>query len=137
MNHDCIELFYCRVTGATIVNDACDLREEDVGTQADLFEITKIGDEYYVYVTSEKTTAVTVLLRGPSKDVINEVERNLQDAMNVVRNVMQEARLMPGGGAAEMALAQVRNFRLWYYANVRRRCGLVAKSPAYGTGSAP
>uniref|UniRef100_A0A914UR31 T-complex protein 1 subunit gamma n=1 Tax=Plectus sambesii TaxID=2011161 RepID=A0A914UR31_9BILA len=33
-----------RVTGATIVNDTCDLREEDVGTQADLFEITKIGD---------------------------------------------------------------------------------------------
>lgn len=89
------------------MNDTNDLREEDVGTQAELFEISKIGDEYYAYVTSEKTTAVTVILRGPSKDVINEVERNLQDALNVVRNVMQEARLMPGGGAAEMALAQV------------------------------
>lgn len=37
-----------------------------------------------------------------------EVERNLQDAMNVARNVMTEPLLVPGGGAAEMALSQVR-----------------------------
>ncbi|VDK64396.1 unnamed protein product [Onchocerca ochengi] len=98
-----------RVTGATIVNDTQDLREEDVGTNADLFEIKKIGDEYYTYVTSEKATAVTVVLRGPSKDIINELERNLQDALNVVRNIMLNPRLVPGGGAIEMALAQALN----------------------------
>ncbi|KAL3994189.1 T-complex protein 1 gamma subunit [Acanthocheilonema viteae] len=98
-----------RVTGATIVNDTQDLREEDVGTNADLFEIKKIADEYYTYVTSEKATAVTVVLRGPSKDIINEIERNLQDALNVVRNVMVNPRLVPGGGAIEMALAQALN----------------------------
>lgn len=58
---------YFRVTGATIVNDTQDLKEEDVGTKADLFEVSKIGDEYYVYVTSKETTAVTLVLRGPSK----------------------------------------------------------------------
>ncbi|CAG9533160.1 unnamed protein product [Cercopithifilaria johnstoni] len=98
-----------RVTGATIVNDTQDLLEEDVGTNADLFEIKKIGDEYYAYVTSEKSTAVTIVLRGPSKDIINEIERNLQDALNVVRNVMVNPRLVPGGGAIEMALAQALN----------------------------
>ena len=36
-----------------------------------------------------------------------EVERNLQDAMNVARNVMVDARLVPGGGAVEMALSHV------------------------------
>ncbi|VDK48434.1 unnamed protein product [Gongylonema pulchrum] len=97
-----------RVSGATIVNDTQHLREEDVGVNADLFEIKKIGDEYYAYVTSEKTTAVTVVVRGPSKDIINEVERNLQDALSVARNVMITPRLAPGGGALEMALAQVR-----------------------------
>ena len=51
--------------------------------------------------------ACTILLRGASKDVLNEVERNLQDAMNVARNVMVDARLVPGGGAVEMALAHV------------------------------
>jgi len=48
------------------------------------------------------------MLRGASKDILNEVERNLQDAMNVARNVMVDARLVPGGGAVEMALAHVR-----------------------------
>ncbi|KHN72376.1 T-complex protein 1 subunit gamma [Toxocara canis] len=98
-----------RVTGASIVNDTQDLREEDVGTLADLFEVKKIGDEYYSYVTSEKTSAVTVVLRGPSKDVINEVERNLQDALCIVRNVLIDPRLVPGGGALEMALAHALN----------------------------
>lgn len=36
-----------------------------------------------------------------------EVERNLQDAMNVARNVMMEAKLTPGGGAVEMAVSRV------------------------------
>lgn len=49
------------------MNDTQDLRDEDVGTLADLFEINKIGDEYYTFVTSEKASAVTVVLRGPSK----------------------------------------------------------------------
>lgn len=39
-----------------------------------------------------------------------EVERNLQDAMNVARNVMVDARLVPGGGATEMAMAYVSCF---------------------------
>uniref|UniRef100_A0A915AS65 T-complex protein 1 subunit gamma n=2 Tax=Parascaris TaxID=6254 RepID=A0A915AS65_PARUN len=94
-----------RVTGASIVNDTQDLRDEDVGTLADLFEVIKIGDEYYTFVTSEKASAVTVVLRGPSKDMINEVERNLQDALCVVRNLFINPRLVPGGGALEMALA--------------------------------
>ena len=46
-------------------------------------------------------------MRGASKDILNEVERNLQDAMNVARNVMVDARLVPGGGAVEMALSKV------------------------------
>jgi T-complex protein 1 subunit gamma len=45
-------------------------------------------------------------LRGANKDVLNEIERNFQDAMNVTRNVMLEARLTPGGGAVEMALSR-------------------------------
>ena len=58
-------------------------------------------------VECENPKACTILLRGASKDILNEVERNLQDAMNVARNVMVEPKLVPGGGASEMALAQV------------------------------
>jgi len=51
--------------------------------------------------------ACTILLRGASKDILNEVERNLQDALHVARNVVQDPRLVPGGGAAEMAISHV------------------------------
>lgn len=50
--------------------------------------------------------ACSVVLRGASKDTLNEVERNLQDAMGVARNVVADPRLVPGGGAAEMAVSR-------------------------------
>ncbi|KAI9024701.1 T-complex protein 1 subunit gamma [Hyaloraphidium curvatum] len=95
-----------RATGATIVNRVEDLKESDVGTKCGLFEVNKIGDEYFMYLTKcREPKACTVILRGPSKDIINEVERNLQDAMAVARNVIFEPKLAPGGGATEMAVA--------------------------------
>lgn len=45
------------------------------------------------------------MLRGASKDVLNEIERNLHDALGVARNVVVNPRLCPGGGALEMELA--------------------------------
>lgn len=40
-----------------------------------------------------------------TKDVLNEIERNLQDAMQVVRNVYFDPRMLPGGGATELAVS--------------------------------
>merc|ERR1711890_104120 len=51
--------------------------------------------------------ACTILLRGASKDILSEVERNLQDALNVARNLYQEPALVPGGGATEMEIAHL------------------------------
>ncbi len=45
------------------------------------------------------------MLRGPSKDILNEIDRNLADAMSVARNVVFHPFLAPGGGATEMAVA--------------------------------
>lgn len=99
-----------RACGATIVNRTEELTEKDVGTQAGLFEIKKIGDEYFTFITQcEDPKACTILLRGASKDVLNETERNLQDALHVARNLVLEPRLVPGGGAIEMALSQAIN----------------------------
>jgi T-complex protein 1 subunit gamma len=95
-----------RVCGATIVSRVDELKEEDVGTRAALFEVRKLGDEYFAFVTGAEPKACTVLLRGASKDVLNEMERNLQDAMCAARNVFLDGRIVPGGGAIEMALAQ-------------------------------
>lgn len=96
-----------RACGATIVNRTEELTEKDVGTGAGLFEIKKMGDEYFCFVTEcEDPKACTILLRGASKDVLNETERNLQDALHVARNLMLDPKLLPGGGAVEMAVSQ-------------------------------
>merc|ERR1711936_1475177 len=97
-----------RACGATIVNRTDEITEDDIGTGAGLFEVRKIGDEYFTFIEECKDPkACTILLRGASKDILNEVERNLQDALNVARNLYQEPALVPGGGAAEMEVAHL------------------------------
>lgn len=95
-----------RISGATVVNRPEELQESDVGTKCGLFEVKKIGDEYFTYfVNCEDPKACSIVLRGATKDVLNEVERNMQDAMNVARNIMLHPKLVPGGGALEMEIA--------------------------------
>lgn len=95
-----------RSTGAVIVGRTEDIKESDIGTQCGLFEVTKIGDNYFsFFVDCKDPKACTLLLRGANKDILNEVERNILDAMAVARNVVLEPTLLPGGGATEMAVA--------------------------------
>ncbi|XP_015914150.1 T-complex protein 1 subunit gamma [Parasteatoda tepidariorum] len=96
-----------RACGATVVNRVDELKEEDIGTKAGLFKIEKIGDEYFCFVVEcENPKACTILLRGASKDILAGIERSLQDAMCVARNVVLDPYLVPGGGAVEMAIGQ-------------------------------
>lgn len=135
-----------RATGATIVNRVDDLQESDVGTQCGLFEIEKIGDEYFTFLRKCKNPkACTILLRGPSKDILNEVERNLQDAMSVARNVIFHPRLSPGGGATEMAvsvkLAQlaksVEGVQQWPYKAVADAMEVIPRTLIQNAGQNP
>uniref|UniRef100_A0A6B2EH36 T-complex protein 1 subunit gamma n=1 Tax=Phlebotomus kandelakii TaxID=1109342 RepID=A0A6B2EH36_9DIPT len=96
-----------RACGATIVNRTEELQEKDVGLGCGLFEVKKIGDEYFTFITEcKEPKACTILLRGASKDILSETERNLQDALHVAKNLVLEPRLVPGGGAIEMAISQ-------------------------------
>lgn len=66
------------------------------------------ASRYFTFLTECRSPkACTILLRGPSKDIINEIERNLADAMSVARNVVFNPQLAPGGGATEMAISVV------------------------------
>jgi T-complex protein 1 subunit gamma len=95
-----------RAVGATIVSRTDEIVESDIGTNCGLFEMKKLGDDWFVYLTEcDDPKACTIVLRGGSKDVLNEMERNLQDAMQVVRNVVYNPKLVCGGGAIEMAVA--------------------------------
>merc|ERR1711936_254611 len=100
-----------RACGATIVNRTDEITEDDIGTGAGLFEVRKIGDEYFTFIEECKDPkACTILLRGASKDILNEVERNLQDALHVARNIFLKPKLVPGGGAVEMEVAHLFTF---------------------------
>ncbi|RHY93641.1 hypothetical protein DYB37_001015 [Aphanomyces astaci] len=95
-----------RATGATVVSRADEIQDSDIGTKCGVFEVRKIADEYFAFFEQcQDPGACTILLRGGSKDVLNEIERNLQDALQVARNVVFEPLLLPGGGATEMRLA--------------------------------
>ena len=135
-----------RAVGATIVNRVDDLTESDVGTGCGLFEIEKIGDEYFTFLTKcENPKACTILLRGPSKDILNEIERNLQDAMSVARNVMFHPRLCPGGGATEMAISvrlyqrakSVEGVMQWPYKAVAEAMEVIPRTLIQNAGASP
>jgi T-complex protein 1 subunit gamma len=96
-----------RVTGATIVNRPDELEEKDIGTKCGLFEVRKIGDDYFTFFEEcDSPEACSILLRGATKDSLNEIERNLADAMAVGRNVLLDPKVVTGGGSVEMHLAQ-------------------------------
>jgi len=95
-----------RATGATIVSRTDEIQESDIGTGCGLFEMKKVADEWFCFLDEcDEPKACTIILRGGSKDVLNEIERNLHDAMEVVRNVVYDPKLLPGGGATEMAVS--------------------------------
>ncbi|CAI7828880.1 unnamed protein product [Closterium sp. NIES-53] len=80
-----------RAVGATIVNRVEELQESDVGTGAGLFEVRKIGDEFFAFlVECKEPKACTVLLRGASKDILNEMERNLQVRRDLLKPAGEE-----------------------------------------------
>jgi len=54
---------------------------------------------------AESPEACSIILRGASKDVLNEMERNLHDCMAVAKNIFMNPKLVPGGGAIEMEVA--------------------------------
>jgi T-complex protein 1 subunit gamma len=128
------------------VNSVYDLAERDVGTHCGLFEISKIGDEYFTFLTKCKDPkACTILLRGPSKDILNEIDRNLLDAMSVARNVIFHPYLSPGGGATEMACAVrlsqmakgVEGVQQWPYKAIAEAMEVIPRTLIQNAGASP
>jgi archaeal chaperonin len=96
-----------KATGANIVSKVSELTKEDVGN-AGLVEERKIGEDSLTFVTgAKKAKAVSILIRGGTEHVLDEIERSLDDALNVVAVAVEDGRYVVGGGAAaaELALA--------------------------------
>jgi thermosome len=100
-----------RSTGAKVVTGLAQLTKEDLGSAA-LVEEKKVGDEDMTYITGAKNPrSVSILIRGGTEHVTQEVERSLQDALKVVSSVLEDGVVCPGGGATEIDLAvKIRKF---------------------------
>jgi archaeal chaperonin len=94
-----------KATGANIVSKISELTPQDVGT-AGLVEERKIGDDALTFVTgAKKARAVSILIRGGTEHVLDEIERSLDDALNVVAVAVEDGRYVIGGGATASELA--------------------------------
>ncbi|MEM2785745.1 MAG: TCP-1/cpn60 chaperonin family protein, partial [Candidatus Nitrosotenuis sp.] len=90
-----------KATGARIVTNLDDLFEKDLGS-AQLVEERKIEEDRWVFIEGCKNPkSVTLLLRGGSQRVVDEVERSVHDAIMVVKDVMENPSIVAGGGAPE------------------------------------
>lgn len=78
--------------------------EKKILGECSLFEEKQIGNLRYNYIHYEK--AATFILRGPGDEVINEIERSLNDALMVVKkNKNKELRIVTGGGSNEISIS--------------------------------
>ena len=95
-----------KATGGTIVTDLKDLSAKDLGTAGVVDEI-KVGDEHMTYVQECKNPrSVTLLIRGSTEHVIDEVRRALEDALGDIAAALKDKFVVAGAGAPEIELAR-------------------------------
>ncbi len=94
-----------KATGGKIVANLDGLTSKDLGFAGSVEE-KKIGDDKMTFVTDCKNPkAVSILIRGTTEHVVDELERGLHDALSVVKVALEDSKMTPGGGAAATAIA--------------------------------
>ncbi|MFA4825580.1 MAG: thermosome subunit alpha [Methanoregula sp.] len=94
-----------RATGARIVNSVDAITAKDLGT-AGLVEEKTLSDDQMIYISKCKNPkAVSIIVRGGTEHVVDELERAIHDALMVVSVVVSGKKIVPGGGAPETELS--------------------------------
>ncbi|MFP4197330.1 MAG: thermosome subunit beta [Methanomassiliicoccales archaeon] len=94
-----------KATGANIVGNIDEIEESDLG-YAEQVDQQKVGDEGMTFITGcDNPKAVTMLIRGGTEHVIDEVERALHDALRVTGVTLEDGKALPGAGASEIELS--------------------------------
>jgi len=94
-----------KATGAKIVANLDDLSAKDLGNAGNVEE-KKYGDDKLTFITDcENPKAVSILIRGGTEHVVDELERGLHDALSVVKAVLEDGKITVGGGAVDIAIA--------------------------------
>ncbi len=94
-----------RATGANIVSNIDALSKADLGDAA-LVEERKTGDDKMTYIEGCKNPkSVTILIRGGNQRLTAEAERSIHDALCVIRDLLEEPKVLAGGAAPELEMA--------------------------------
>jgi len=94
-----------RATGASILTDLDEIKPENLG-EAGRVEEKKIGDDKMVFITEcKEAKAVSILVRGGTEHVVDEIERGLNDALNVIAVALEDGKMITGGGSAAIEIS--------------------------------
>ncbi|MBX5327111.1 MAG: thermosome subunit beta [Candidatus Bathyarchaeia archaeon] len=95
-----------RATGGKIVENLADLSKQDLGV-ADLVEERKVGEDKMVFVEGCKNPrSVAILIHAGLERMVDEAERAMNDALSVVSDVVENNKIVAGGGAIEAEIAK-------------------------------
>ncbi len=96
-----------KATGGRVVSSLDDLSENDLGL-ADLAQQKKVESDKWVFIEGCKhPQSVTLLIRGGTQRVIDEVDRSIHDSLMVVKDVIEKPAIVAGGGAPEAYAASI------------------------------
>jgi archaeal chaperonin len=100
-----------RATGATLLANVDEIDQAHLG-RAGLIEEIHVADDYMVFVREcLNPKSVSLLIRGGTKHITEEVERAIEDCLGVLRAALEDRKVVAGGGACEVELArQLRTF---------------------------
>ena len=94
-----------KATGGRISTNLDDITASDLGS-AEIVQQKKVESDKWVFIEGCKNPrSVTVLIRGGSQRVVDEVDRSLHDALMVVKDVVEKPSIVAGGGSPEAYLA--------------------------------
>jgi chaperonin GroEL (HSP60 family) len=95
-----------RATGGRVTSNLNDLKTADLGF-AGLVEERKIGDDKMIFVEKCKDPhSVAILIRAGLERMVDEAERAITDALSVVSDVVENNKIVAGGGAVEIEVAK-------------------------------
>ena len=95
-----------KATKANVVTNIEDLTFDDLGEAGIVRERKISGDEMLFVEECKDPKAVTLLVRGSTEHVVDEIERAVEDAIGVVAATVEDGKVVAGGGAAEIAIAK-------------------------------
>jgi thermosome len=96
-----------RATGGKVITKLDDLNKDDLG-EAGLVEERKVGDDKMIFVEKcKEPRSVAVLIRAGLERMVDEADRAMNDALSVVADVVEDNKIVAGGGATESEIAKV------------------------------